>query len=116
MNQNLLGVCNSSQPHMYQSSKLHQPVICEVVRTIIFVVVVIIPCWSLLLRLRGPLQNIRSKTILYDVSEIIECASCPCNNGGYCLEDIGYYECVCKEGYNGTECDTGSPHCFIFFM
>ena len=63
MNQNLLGVCNLSQPHMYQSSKLYQPVICEVVRTtiLVVVVVVIIPCLALLLRLRGPLQNIRVK-------------------------------------------------------
>ena len=43
-------------------SKTSQLLICEVVRTIILVVV-IIPCWSLLLRVRGPLQNIRVKQL-----------------------------------------------------
>ncbi|KAK2154457.1 hypothetical protein NP493_2184g00008 [Ridgeia piscesae] len=39
-------------------------------------------------------------------SDIIECRSSPCTNGGTCNEgDIGEYRCKCLEGYTGHNCD-----------
>jgi len=38
-----------------------------------------------------------------------ECDSDPCMNGGVCVDHPGSYECMCKKGYVGQNCDTGKP-------
>ena len=40
-------------------------------------------------------------------SEIDECASNPCQNGGICTDHIAIYSCECPFGYTGHSCETG---------
>ena len=39
-------------------------------------------------------------------TEINECASNPCLNGGTCVRGLGQYTCNCPTGVNGTNCQT----------
>lgn len=40
-------------------------------------------------------------------SDINECASNPCQNGGSCLDRVNRYMCRCIPGYVGDRCETG---------
>ena len=36
------------------------------------------------------------------------CDSRPCQNGGSCVESgTNYYQCICSDGYIGSNCQTG---------
>ena len=49
-----------------------------------------------------------NQDIFYSVfTDIDECGSDPCENGGECIDDLNEYECRCKEGFEGTHCETG---------
>lgn len=37
-------------------------------------------------------------------TEILECASNPCNFGGTCIDLINDFQCVCAEGFIGKTC------------
>lgn len=41
------------------------------------------------------------------VTEINECLSQPCLNGGACRDSVGSYHCQCNQGFSGTRCQTG---------
>ena len=41
------------------------------------------------------------------ISDINECASSPCQNGGICSDEIGKFTCTCAGGYTGTTCQSG---------
>ena len=41
------------------------------------------------------------------VTEINECESSPCRNGGTCVDKIDAYLCFCVSGYTDPECSTG---------
>ena len=49
-------------------------------------------------------NNITSK---YFTSDMNECASSPCKNGGTCVDGINGYDCGCHLGYTGTQCEIG---------
>ena len=40
-------------------------------------------------------------------TDIYECSSSPCNNGGFCEDHINGYTCDCKPGYEGVHCEIG---------
>ena len=40
-------------------------------------------------------------------TDIDECSSSPCQNGGSCYDQVNGYFCTCQQGYNGNECETG---------
>ena len=40
-------------------------------------------------------------------TEIDECESSPCQNGGSCSDSINLYNCTCVAGYTGLNCETG---------
>ena len=40
------------------------------------------------------------------ISDIDECASGPCQNGGTCTDGINQYTCTCPAGFEGVICQT----------
>ena len=42
-------------------------------------------------------------------TDIDECASNPCQNGGTCADDVNRYDCTCEAGYTGADCETSRP-------
>lgn len=46
-------------------------------------------------------------------TEIDECATDPCQNGGSCTDLVASYSCVCVAGYEGNNCETGTKY-FLF--
>ena len=40
-------------------------------------------------------------------SEINECVSNPCKNGGECIDGSNSFTCKCKPGFTGATCDIG---------
>ena len=52
---------------------------------------------------------IRLYTLAYNVlnSDIDECASNPCDNGGTCDDLVNGYRCQCADGYTGEQCKIG---------
>jgi len=44
---------------------------------------------------------------LYYFTDINECASNPCLNGGTCIDVVNGFTCTCGVGYTGQICETG---------
>ena len=44
---------------------------------------------------------------MYISSEINECDSNPCQNGGTCGDGIASFSCSCPTGYEGDQCQMG---------
>ena len=42
------------------------------------------------------------------LSDINECESDPCLNGGTCTDVINGYQCTCQPGYTGNNCNLGT--------
>ena len=42
--------------------------------------------------------------MLFLYSEINDCESNPCQNGGQCIDGIESYQCRCAIGYGGKNC------------
>ena len=47
-------------------------------------------------------------------TDINECESSPCQNGGACTDKVNGYECTCAAGYAGADCETGKTQLFNF--
>ena len=43
----------------------------------------------------------------FHLTDINECASDPCKNGGICHDTINGYTCSCAAGYTDPQCTTG---------
>lgn len=42
-----------------------------------------------------------------------QCAEQPCKNGAMCSDSVGGFDCICKSGFSGINCETGmllKPH------
>ena len=48
-------------------------------------------------------NQLKSKNLYTDVNE---CTSNPCKNGGKCKDGVNKYTCTCAAGYSGTTCTT----------
>ena len=46
--------------------------------------------------------------IMYDITDIDDCTSARCENGGSCVDQVNGYGCNCVGGYTGTLCQTGT--------
>ena len=44
-------------------------------------------------------------------TDIDECASYPCQNGGACEDGVNGYTCTCVDGFGGTNCRIDEPEC-----
>ena len=44
--------------------------------------------------------------VLFGV-EVNECESEPCQNGGECVDLLNGFECECRDGYVGDQCEIG---------
>ena len=44
----------------------------------------------------------------YSSSDIDECASSPCQNGGTCIDGINSHTCNCVPGHAGDNCEIGN--------
>ena len=61
--------------------------------------------------------------LVWPITDIYECASSPCQNGGTCIDDVNSYTCLCAPGYSGVNChggeclvcETGSLWTSLFF-
>ena len=53
-------------------------------------------------------DNIKNLHLLS--TEINECASLPCFNGGTCVDKLNSFECTCNSGFQGKHCESGSFH------
>ena len=40
-----------------------------------------------------------------NITDIDECLSNPCQNGGTCYDKIGKYVCRCMKGFEGVNCE-----------
>ena len=49
------------------------------------------------------------KNIYFVCSDINECASSPCQNGGVCRDEVNGFTCDCAAGYGLTRCQCRCP-------
>jgi hypothetical protein len=45
--------------------------------------------------------------INFFISDVDECLSFPCKNGGSCYDNVGSYSCICPPGWEGPTCEIG---------
>ena len=50
---------------------------------------------------------------LFPFSADDECASEPCVNGGSCQDSVDIYECICRPGFAGTNCEISNSNKLI---
>ncbi len=46
-------------------------------------------------------------------SDILECSSNPCLNGGICFEGPNSYFCLCSDGFQGDQCENGEYYMYV---
>ena len=44
---------------------------------------------------------------IYNLSDINECSSNPCENNATCVDQVTGYTCTCQAGYTRNHCDIG---------
>jgi hypothetical protein len=67
--------------------------------------------WYVLCRLSVALKSQTAVCSLCSQTEINECQSQPCLNGGTCVDQINRFDCQCVAGYTGAQCQTDVNEC-----
>ncbi len=52
------------------------------------------------------MKKISISDFLISSTDLDECSSNPCQNGGTCADGVNKYTCNCVAGYVGTRCQT----------
>ena len=52
-------------------------------------------------------QNVFLFFFFLQWTDVNECQSSPCQNGGRCIDGVGNYSCDCKNGFDGKNCENG---------
>lgn len=42
---------------------------------------------------------------LFPLSDVNDCVSSPCHNGGTCIDGVNSFQCFCPDGWEGKLCD-----------
>lgn len=42
----------------------------------------------------------------FPFTDINDCESNPCKNGGTCIDGVNSYKCICSDGWEGAYCET----------
>ena len=63
---------------------------------------IILSCWDALC-----IMVLECSYFCSNTTDINECASAPCQNDGTCTDNINGYTCTCRDGYEGSNCETG---------
>ncbi len=45
--------------------------------------------------------------------EVDECVSAPCLNGGTCIDAVNGYQCQCRNGFTGLNCEKAIDYCSL---
>lgn len=56
-------------------------------------------------------QNQAEFIIMLNIPDTDECASNPCMNRAICVEAFNMFECDCRPGYSGYQCEIGTINC-----
>ena len=57
------------------------------------------------------ISNFNICLIYFSLTDIDECVSHQCDNGGSCVDGVNNYSCNCLAGFTGSHCETGMPLC-----
>ena len=57
--------------------------------------------------MRHTINNEHGFSFLFSNLGTNECASIPCLNGGTCVDGVNRYDCSCRPGFAGDDCQTG---------
>lgn len=49
---------------------------------------------------------IYSPVLFLPFTDINDCESNPCRNGGTCIDGVNSYKCICSDGWEGAYCET----------
>lgn len=49
--------------------------------------------------------NRYSSDLLFPFSDVNDCVSSPCRNGGTCIDGVNTFQCFCPDGWEGKLCD-----------
>lgn len=52
--------------------------------------------------------TLREVIYCFIFSDIDECSSNPCANGGTCVDSVNDFRCICPAGFSGKNCSTGN--------
>lgn len=50
------------------------------------------------------------------ITDLNECDSQPCKNGGQCQDGVAEFRCTCLTGFEGVDCGVGKFLCALPYM
>lgn len=54
--------------------------------------------------------------IVFSISDVNDCHSAPCLNGGTCIDKVRQFQCICAAGWDGATCQNSEPPSSTFFL